>query len=58
MREADRQDAPFTVIVGDHELESGRVQVKDMASGEQVEVAFDDLAQHLMQRPSVASSVE
>jgi histidyl-tRNA synthetase len=58
MREADRQDAPFTVIVGDNELESGRVQVKDMASGEQVEVAFDDLAQHLKQRPTVAATAD
>jgi histidyl-tRNA synthetase len=58
MREANRQNAPFTVIVGDHELESGRVQVKDMASGEQVEVAFDDLAQHLTQRQPLAASVE
>lgn len=58
MREADRQNAPFTVIVGDHELESGRVQVKDMASGEQVEVAFDDLAQHLKQRQPLASNME
>ena len=56
MREADRQNAPYTIIVGDNELEAGRVQVKDMASGDQVEVAFDDLARHLKQRQAQAVS--
>lgn len=47
MREANRQDAPFAVIIGGRELESEHAQVKHMASGEQVEVSFDDLANYL-----------
>jgi histidyl-tRNA synthetase len=50
MKEANRQDAPYTLIIGGNELEAGSAQVKEMASGEQVEVAFDDLAAYLKQR--------
>ena len=47
MKDANRQNARYTVIVGDDEIAAGRVQVRDMASSEQVEVAFDDLATYL-----------
>lgn len=40
-RLADRIGAKKTVIIGDNELESGKVSVKNMADGEQVETAFD-----------------
>ena len=43
MREANRQAAPYAVIVGDDELASGRAQVKRMETGDQQEVAFEDL---------------
>jgi histidyl-tRNA synthetase len=46
MREANRQRAAFAIILGEDELAAGQVQVKDMASGEQVGVAVDDLARH------------
>lgn len=47
MREANRQNAPVTVIVGKDELASERAQVKIMASGEQVEIAIQDLIAYL-----------
>lgn len=47
MREADRQQAPFTVIVGQDELVGGQAQVKQMATGEQQTVPFDELADWL-----------
>jgi histidyl-tRNA synthetase len=53
MKEANRQDAPYTLIVGGNELEAGSAQVKEMATGEQVEVAFEDLATYLKQRNEV-----
>ena len=44
MREANRQGARHTVIIGQDELEQGRAQVKDMAEGTQADVALGDLA--------------
>ena len=50
MREANRQGAPYTVIVGDDELEAKRVQVKSMADGTQAEIDADELAAYLTTR--------
>lgn len=47
MREANRQNATYTIIIGGNELEVGKAQVKAMATGEQEEVAFDRLAAYL-----------
>jgi histidyl-tRNA synthetase len=47
MREADRQQVRFAVIVGDQELEKSAAAVKQMETGEQVDVPFDQLAQVL-----------
>lgn len=44
MREADRQQVQFAVIIGDQELEKSAAAVKHMPSGEQVDVPFDELA--------------
>lgn len=49
MKEADRQDARFAVIVGKDELAAGEAQLKDMATGEQRAVSFADLAAILRQ---------
>lgn len=50
MREADRQDADYTVIVGDRELEEGAATLKEMASGDQTDVPFDRLPETLSER--------
>lgn len=47
MREANRQGARYTVIVGKDELVAERAQVKDMETGEQVALPFDTLQEHL-----------
>jgi len=47
MKEANRQDATYAIIIGGNELEADAAQVKHMASGEQVEVPFDALAKYL-----------
>ena len=44
---ADREHAAFCVIVGDDELKSGQVVVKDMRSGEQVKVVTAGLKEIL-----------
>jgi histidyl-tRNA synthetase len=50
MREANRQAADYTLIIGGNELEAEAATVKEMESGEQVEVPFDDLADYLTAR--------
>jgi histidyl-tRNA synthetase len=50
MKAAGRQDAAWVVVRGDAELESGQVQLKDMATGEQRGVAVSDLAATLTNR--------
>jgi len=47
MREANRQDARFVAIVGDDELASGEVQLKDMETGDQSAVRLEDIPQRV-----------
>lgn len=42
MKYADKLGARHVLVVGDNELESGRATLKDMQTGETVEVALDD----------------
>jgi histidyl-tRNA synthetase len=44
MREANKRDVAFTLIMGQDEMENGVVQVRPMAGGEQVAVSQDELA--------------
>ncbi|MEI6863235.1 MAG: histidine--tRNA ligase, partial [Candidatus Omnitrophota bacterium] len=48
MRSADKLGAKFTVIIGDDELKKGAAVLRDMATKEQSEVAFDKLAEELV----------
>jgi len=47
MREANRQNARYAVILGDSELEAGSVQLKGMETGNQEQVPFEALAKRL-----------
>jgi len=47
MKYADKLGARFVAIIGDEEIAKGVAVVKDMAEGNQLEVRFDDLAQHV-----------
>jgi len=47
MKEANRQNAAYTMIIGGNELEAGAATVKHMQSGDQVEVPFDELTAFL-----------
>ena len=44
---ANRQGIPLVVVAGPDEIEAGRVSLKDLNSGEQTELARDDLVAHL-----------
>lgn len=50
MKEANRQNAPYAMIIGGNELEAQSATVKEMESGEQEEVAFERLATYLEER--------
>ena len=44
MEYADRRSIPFVVIIGSREVENRCATVKDMRTGEQTQVGFDDIA--------------
>lgn len=43
MKEANRQNATYTLIIGGNELDARQATVKEMESGEQTDVSFDRL---------------
>jgi len=47
MKKADRIGAAYAIILGPIELEKEAVQIKEMASASQEEVAFNDLSEHI-----------
>jgi histidyl-tRNA synthetase len=50
MKEANRQDADYTLIIGGNELEAEAATVKEMESGDQVEVPFARLVEVLKEK--------
>ncbi|HEX2282419.1 MAG TPA: His/Gly/Thr/Pro-type tRNA ligase C-terminal domain-containing protein, partial [Thermomicrobiales bacterium] len=46
-RYASRRGIPFAIVIGPDEIERGVVAVKDLQSGDQVEVSRDELAGHM-----------
>jgi len=50
MKEANRQNAPYALIIGGNELEAEAATVKEMKSGEQEEIEFDALADALKRK--------
>lgn len=45
MKYSDKIGAKYTLVLGDSELETGRVRLKNMETGEQAEVCIDSLAE-------------
>jgi histidyl-tRNA synthetase len=50
LRAADRSGATIAVIAGDRDIEAGTVGVKDLSTGEQVDVAADAVVADVMSR--------
>ncbi|MBE6843863.1 MAG: histidine--tRNA ligase [Oscillospiraceae bacterium] len=42
MKYANKIGADFTVVIGDNEIESGKANLKNMATGQQTEIALDE----------------
>lgn len=53
MKYANRIGARFSFIVGDNEMESGEVVIKDMDNGERETIKIDEVAEYIKARPSV-----
>ncbi|MCQ2555314.1 MAG: histidine--tRNA ligase [Clostridia bacterium] len=45
---ADKVKAKYTAVIGDNELEKGVVSLKNMETGEQTEVAFENIVKEIM----------
>ncbi len=50
MKYADKKSAGYTVIIGDSELESGRVQLKDMNRSTQTEIDLEGIVEYLTEQ--------
>ncbi len=42
MKYANKIGADFTIVIGDNEIESGKANLKNMATGQQTEIALDE----------------
>ena len=61
MRKANKSGARFSLIVGENEIKSGKLLLKDMGNGSQNEVSAQDLTHALRQQmdnPSLPSPAE
>ncbi len=47
MREADRQQADFVVVIGEEEIKTNTIVLKEMKSGNQNKLSFDELVNFL-----------
>lgn len=52
MRAADRSGAALALVAGDRDLEGGTVGVKDLGSGDQVDIAADSVVAEVLSRLS------
>ncbi|WP_264813013.1 His/Gly/Thr/Pro-type tRNA ligase C-terminal domain-containing protein, partial [Acetobacter oeni] len=57
MERANRAGASYAIILGEAELASGVVQLRDLSEGQQREVAPDDLVKLLSHTKKTGSSV-
>lgn len=53
MKSADRKGAAFVIVIGETELASGKVALKEMATGEQQEMAFEEIAATILKKKSL-----
>lgn len=48
MRAADRSGARIALVLGDRDIESGTVGVKDLGTGKQVPIALDSVVAEVL----------
>ena len=47
LREANKVGASYAIIIGDTELETNSVEVKNLENGEQEKVAIESIVNHM-----------
>lgn len=47
-KQADRSNCRWAMVIGPDELAAGRIQLRDLASGQQHELRLDDIEQHIL----------
>jgi len=47
MNYANKKDVPYVLMIGSDELETGKYQLKNMATGEQLKLSEDEVIKHL-----------
>jgi histidyl-tRNA synthetase len=50
MRAADRSGARVALVAGDRDIDAGTIGVKDLTTGEQVDVATDSVVGEVLSR--------
>jgi histidyl-tRNA synthetase len=50
MKGADRSGAAYALVLGERDLAAGSVQLKELASGEQIAVPLTDIVNLLIQK--------
>lgn len=50
MKYANKLGAKYTVIIGTQELDDNRAKIKEMDTGEQIELAFDEIAEYIIKQ--------
>jgi histidyl-tRNA synthetase len=53
MKSADRKGAGFVMVIGETEMANGKVAVKEMATGKQEEVSFEQIAETIEKKKSL-----
>ena len=43
-KEADKMNAKWTIVVGDNEIESNKLAIKNMKSSQQIEISLDNIS--------------
>jgi histidyl-tRNA synthetase len=49
MKSADRLQAKYVVVIGDTELETGKVALKNLSTGTQTELTFEEIVENVEQ---------
>lgn len=55
MKSADRLNAKFSVVIGDNELETGKISLKYLANGNQQQLTFEEIVENFTEITSKAT---
>ena len=51
MRDANKLDAQYVIIIGEEELSKSIATIKDLSSGDQKEIPFESILSHIKSLP-------